>query len=473
MKLLKFTKFVNSLYPHEIEYLNSIAKFQDTDRINILKRISTNIHLHGAGLGYDITIDKRKYSSIMKWIQINLDKIDVDIFFYWMLELDRKIHFDNIRFEDEKKLLHYLKIIKPSSYYFIRFFEIVISYRDFILIRNKTENYSSIINFIKTNQYLYDESQKRNKALNIAATKIMKNNNIDEIQDSGKWEVLLKRITLNIKIDGFTRYKALIRLSFLYYHNKEYAKLKNVLESFDIELKTSAFYSKRILANYYNNVAILYRKMHNYEFSRTYGYYAIKQENTDFLRYTNNLCSVLLKLKKDDEALKLMKGIPPDIRKTASAYNRTRFMSFYMNSLFRNNKLKEAFVIGERYIENSYKEIINHSWDMFFSSYFQILIHLENYTKIQSIEKKFNLLNIGKYKREKGKYLPKIHWYYLLAQFEDGKIGYTKFQDNLIFSIKTLKNNNFDTEKIDTLLSEVSLFCPNLIKEVKKKSLKI
>jgi len=469
MKLLKFTKFVNSLYPHEIEYLNSIAKFQDTDRINILKRISKNIYLHGEGLGYDITIDKRKYSSIIKWIQINLDKIDVDVFFYWVLELDRKIHFDNIRFEDEKKLLHYLKIITPSSYYFIRFFEIVISYRDFILIRNKTENYSSIINFIKTNQNLYDESKKRNEALNIAATKIMHNND-DEIQDSGKWEELLKRITLNIKTDGFTRYKALIRLSFLYYHTKEYAKLKNVLESFDKELKTSAFYSKRILANYYNNVAILYRKMHNYEFSRTYGYYAIKQENTDFLRYTNNLCSVLLMHGKDYEALKLMKGIPNDIRTTASAYNRTRFMSLYMNSLYRNNKPKEAFVIGERYIENHYKEIINHSWDMFFSSYFQILIHLENFNKILSIEKKFNLLNIVKYKRERGKYLPNIYWYCLLAQFENGKIGFTKFQDNLISSITTLKNNKFDIKEIDSLLSEISLFCPSLIKEVKKKT---
>lgn len=468
MKLLKFSTFVISLYPHEIEYLNSISKFQDIDRINILARASKNIHLQGEGLAYDISIDKRKYSSMIKWMQINLEKIDVDVFFNWLLELDRKIYFDIIRVEDEKKILFYLKTVKPSSYYFIRFFEIVISYRDFILIRNKTENYLSTINFINKYQNLYYESKERNRRLNSAATQIMQNNNKGIIQDSSQWEALLIEITLDTEIDGFTRYKALIRLSFLFYYNKEYAKLKNILESFDKELKTSTFYSKRILANYYNNLAILYSKMHNYEFARIYGYYALKQENTDFLRYTNNLCSVLLKLSKNLEALKLMENIPKDIRKTASAYNRVRFMSLYLKSLFRNNKLKEALVIGESYIENYHKEIINHSWYMFFSSYFQVLIHTENFKKLLAIEKKFSLLNIGELKRKKRKCLPKIYCYHQLALFEDGRIGKIKFQENLIFTITILKKNNFDLKKIDILLSEISLFCPSLIKKVKK-----
>ena len=65
-KLSSFTKFANSLYPHESEYLLSNNKFIDVDNKRILDAIHYNCQNQLSPIAYDINIDKRKYDNVYR-----------------------------------------------------------------------------------------------------------------------------------------------------------------------------------------------------------------------------------------------------------------------------------------------------------------------------------------------------------------------------------------------------------------------
>ena len=67
-KLQKFTAFADTLLPHETEYLLSVQRFDDDERLAILRLIDYNCRNIYQFTPYGEEIDKRKYSHLKNWI---------------------------------------------------------------------------------------------------------------------------------------------------------------------------------------------------------------------------------------------------------------------------------------------------------------------------------------------------------------------------------------------------------------------
>ncbi len=123
-KLKKFSEFSNTIMPHEVDYLMSMQNFKDADNHNILDVLCHNSKFPNEPKRFNVDIDKRKYSKVMKWVNIKLQSIDVDSFFNMVSRLNNSIITDSISNDDEKNILDEIKNFK-SHYFFTEFYEMV------------------------------------------------------------------------------------------------------------------------------------------------------------------------------------------------------------------------------------------------------------------------------------------------------------------------------------------------------------
>jgi hypothetical protein len=91
--------------PHELLYINSIQQFENKETLDILSIINHNVKHPQQKLPYPVQYDKRRYSNLMKWIKDKLNSADVDVFFEWIMEMEKSINTDNILPKDEKKTI--------------------------------------------------------------------------------------------------------------------------------------------------------------------------------------------------------------------------------------------------------------------------------------------------------------------------------------------------------------------------------
>ncbi|MEZ4907783.1 MAG: hypothetical protein R2771_09150, partial [Saprospiraceae bacterium] len=113
-KLLKFNNYIDSLYPHELDYLMRIHRFEKGINFEILQKVYHNVYNPENRIELDITIDKRSYSYVKKWMENSLLKADVDIFHKWLLDTESLILNDNITPEREKEILNNIRVVEPS-----------------------------------------------------------------------------------------------------------------------------------------------------------------------------------------------------------------------------------------------------------------------------------------------------------------------------------------------------------------------
>ncbi len=468
-KLLKFTEFANSLYPHEIDYLLSIQQFSTSDNLKILNLVNYNCKNPLNTLPYDGSLDKRKYSYVKNWIEKNLKDIDVDQYYDWLIGIEKQVMTDAIMPEEEKDLLE--KTISTSSthYYFIRFYELLQHYRDYLLIRVRNQYYLPVSEYLEKYKDQYQLVTELNKKLNSATLDIIKQHSTAEnITESKHWEKFLKQTFANKNLDGYTRYRAVVRLTFLYYNYREFDKLKVLYDTLDKMFKTNIFYSKRILANYYANRAMMHLKLRELDHAEKYGYLSIRQHNSDYLFYLLNLCGVLLKEEKNKEAHKLMTESIPELKKTNSYYYKIGFVVFYIRTLLANNLIDKAVSYAETFLDGFKKEILKHRWHLFFSEYIRALFKAEKYSKILSISKRYNLVNKEKQFIGKAKYLPIIYWYSTVASYIEGAISEKKLQETIIKSGQSLIKHKYKLIKVNELLDELSGSLPRIAKHIKR-----
>jgi hypothetical protein len=315
-KLNKFTQFVNSLYPHETDYLLSIQQFDTQDNLKILNLINYNCKKPSVTIPYDITIDKRKYSYMKNWIVKNLSEIDVDLFYNWLIDMEKQVMTDAILPDEEKEILAKAKAIDHRHYCFLKFYELMQKYRDYLLIRMRKQYYQPVSDYLSKFEKKYQESYDLNKKLNSATVDIIKQHD-EANRDTEDWEDVLMATFYEEEIDGYTRYRAAVRLTFLYYNYRDFTKLRDIYENLDKMFKIGLFYSKRILANYYANRAMMHSKLNELDDAEKYGYLSIRQVNSDYLFYLLNLCSVLLSSQKNQEAYSLMTRSIPELKKNS------------------------------------------------------------------------------------------------------------------------------------------------------------
>ena len=464
-KLSKFSEFANALYPHELDYLLGVQKFEHPENLKILNLINYNVKNPCNTIPFDTSIDKRRYSYMKNWIESSLRAMDVDLFYDWLIGCEKRVLTDLIQADEEKELLKKTKEIDPTHYYFIRFYELMRYYRDCLIIRNRTDYYWTIENFLKANQTPYQTAIDINTRVNRATEDIV-GQYFQSQTESRQWEEFLQQVFFNKEIDGYTRYRSAVRLTYMYYNYRDFANLRSIYEELDKSFQVGIFYSRRILANYYANRAMMHSKLGELELAEKYGSLSIQHQNSDFIFYLLNLCGVLLKSKKNKDALQIMQKSIPQLRKTANYYYRIGFAAFYIRTLNANKMHAEAVDYAETF-HNSYKKEINKNrWHLFYNTYFQALSLNENFGKILSLSRRYNLVEKEKQQIGEARYLPILLWYTTLADYMEGNISAESMEQTIVRSCQLLVENNYKVRKIIDLLTELAEFAPEIFHRI-------
>ncbi len=421
-QLQKFTDFANSLLPHETEYLLHVQQLKDEERLKILQLVDYNAHHIGQFTPYDTSIDKRKYNHLQNWIQARLREIDVDEQFNRMLDMEQKIMTDSIRAEEEKDLLKSIRNYEHPTFYFSKFYEVVEHYRHFLLIRMRYNDHRLADDFLKTHRQNYLRAREVHEKLHDATLDIVGQYSGDGVE-SRQWEEWLTRVFYHPNLEGHIRYLALVRLVFISHNYRMYDLLREKFDFLDGEFSKGRYYSKRHLLNYYNNRLMLHSNFREYDRAVHFGYLSIRSKTHDYLFYVNNLCAVLMRLNRNQEALELMKKASAEAKKTKNFHSRVGYVAFYMEALNKNGLYKNAEGYGDSFLKAYAKEVLQYRWHLFFTVYLESLMHQGQHEKLLKIAQKYQLLERDKSYQANAGYLPAIPLYVSAAQFREGQLS--------------------------------------------------
>jgi len=470
-KLSIFTDFANTLFPHELEYLMAVQNFSKPLNLKILKLIYFNNTSSGKQRKpFDESIDKRTYSYLKNWITETLLKIDVDYFFDWLIKTEKKILTDVIVPSDEAVILSNINKMHPTNYNYIRFYELLQYYRDYLMVRNRTKYNKVVTDFLEVHHEQYYKLKNLNIKLDDVTARIVKRIEFYP-EEKENIEKFLSEIFFDETLDGYTRYRAVVRLTIHYYNNREFDKQAVVYQHLDNFFKTPIFYSKRILSNYYANRTMMHSKLNELEEAEKYGYLSIQNKNSDYLFYLINLCGVLLKQEKNSEALELMRKSIPELKKTNNNYYKIGFASFYIRTFIANKQIEEAVYYATQYFTTYRKEIFEHRWHLYCTTYLFALINAEKYNKVVSVCKRYNFLLKEKQRIDLPDYLPIIENYYYLSEYMEGKIDQDKLISSIVKSVKPLMKNSYRSQRMLEMIDELGDFLYDEMRKVKAKLL--
>ncbi len=464
-KLNTFTLFAEALYPHELEYLLSIQNFDKPENLRILKQIHHNTTSTDQR-AYDTKEDKRTYSYLKNWITYSLEKIDVDLFFQWLIATETKVLTDLIAPEDETQLLGFIKKMETTDYNFIRFYELVQYYRDYLLVRNRKKNIETVIEFLNRCKEHYHKLKNINLKLDELTAQIVQEKVFNPIE-SKAFEEYLKKIYFDETFDGYTRYRAVVRLTIFYYNNRQFDEQHQVYLHLDELLKTPLFYSKRILANYYANRAMMHQKRNQLQQAERFAYLSIQNRNSDYLFYLINLCGVLLKEGKNAEALNLMRQSIPELKNTNNNYYKIGFASYYIRTLIYNGIEQKAVDYATQYFDAYKKEIFEYRWHLFMREYIHALVVAEKYAKVLALCKRYKLIAKEKLRMERIDYLPIIQAYYYLAEYMENMITQEKLVQSITKTVHHAMSGKYQSQRINELLDELEPLIPDAIKVIR------
>lgn len=449
-KLQKFIEFTNSLLPHETAYLINQQKFIDEERFNILKQIDYNCQNIHQFTPYDEGIDKRTYSHLKTWISNRLEAIDVDVQYQWISEMDQKIMTDSILPVEEQKLLKAIRNYQHPMFFFMRFYELVQHYRQFLLIRIRYTDHKCTDDFLKKYETSYLYAKQTYEQLHLATQDIV-NHYKAASNESIQWEKWLTQNFYNQQLDGLNRYQALIRLNFIGFN---YRKFDTIVEKFDYldeQFKMGNYYSKRLLINYYGNRLLVHSKFRELGKAAYYGYLSIRSKNHDYLYYLTNLCAILLRQKKHKEALEIMKQGATEAKSTKNMHVKIGYIAFYIECLNACEHYKNAENYALTYLKAYAKEIKEYRWHLFFSAYLKAVLQQRKYKEVIAIIRQNRLLEKENEYQNKATYLPTILWFKAVAEYQEGIIG----QKELYEVLHAYKNLAFPDEGKQFLLDEL------------------
>ncbi|MCB0852312.1 MAG: hypothetical protein KDD63_08830 [Bacteroidetes bacterium] len=424
-RLKKFTQFADGLLPHETRYLLSVQQMVDPVKLEILRQIDENCQSSTPTIAYDESIDKRKYSHLKNWINRQLKAIDVDEEYAWMCDLEQKIHWDNINPKEEKDLLKFIRNYSHPIFNFIKFYEVVRQYRQFLLVRLRYTDHQFVDHFLREYQAAYERSQLVNQQLHQATRDIIDHYS-ENSSESIQWEKWLSDVFYDDYLDGFNRYTALIRLVFIAFNYNKYTRVKEMFDYLDQAFAEGKYYSRRILLNYYNNRLLLHTRLKELDLADYYGKLSIRGKNYDFIFYVNNLCSLLLQSGKVDESWNILRDALPSLKTTHNYHSRIGFVALYIKTLIMKEEYEKAYSYGEINLKAYEKEILRYRWHRFFVSYLECLLFLGKYSELVMVVNRYGLLDKEKNYKTRPHYLPTISWYFFLAQYQLGDLSFSR-----------------------------------------------
>jgi len=425
-QLQTFTDYTNTLLPHETEYLLSIQQFKDEQRLQILQLVDYNAQHIGQFTPYDTSIDKRKYNHLQNWITGRLQAADVDANFRWMLDMEQLIMTDSIQMEDEKQLLRSIRNYVHPGFFFVKFYELVEHYRHFLLIRLRYADHQLADAFLQEYRAAYQATRDVQERLHRATLDIVQQYS-GHRTGSKQWEDWLTTVFYDDVIEGHMRYMALVRLTFIAHNHREYDPLREKFDYLDQQFREGRYYSKRLLLNYYNNRLMLHSNFREYDRAIRYGYLSIRAKTHDHLLYVNNLCAVLMRQERNQEALELMKKAAPEAKQTKNFHNRVGYVAFYMEALNKNGLYKNAVNYGSTFLKAYTQEILQYRWHLFFSVYLESMLHRGQFEEVLRTIRKYKLRELDEGYRATASYLPVIPLYYEAARYKKGLLSRDRF----------------------------------------------
>lgn len=467
-KLQKFTEFAQALLPHETAYLLSIQQFDDKIKLAVLEQADHNCRLPDQNLPYDEAVDKRKYSNLKQWISERLHAADVDTAYEWLLDVERQIETDSIAPEGEERLLTLLGACTPTDYHFVKNYELALRYRHFLLIRMRYAEHRAVAEFLERFQAAYERAQEVRGKLHRATEDIVRQYS-SHAGESMHWEPWLTAVFYDESLDGWNRYMALVRLTFLYYNYRRFEPVREKYDYLDALFLQGKYYSKRLLINYYGNRLLLHSRFQEYDEAEYYGYLSVRVKTADYLHYVNNLCAVLLRRKKYNEALAVMKAALPESRGTHSFHNKIGFVAHYLRCLNHTGQYRAAENYAETYLRAYRKEIFEHRWHGFFVAYLETLLAQKNYLKLGRIVEKYQLLKRDETFAEKGSYLPTIPWLTILSAFKMHRLNQEQAQNALLQSLDRLALTPDKVAQIGELMQDIQPHVPELAEVVRRR----
>ncbi|GAA0892886.1 hypothetical protein GCM10009122_25650 [Fulvivirga kasyanovii] len=465
-KLKKFTEFAQNVLPHEASYLLKVQNFEDPEKLSILKLIAENSSDSTKALPFDPSIDKRKYSNIKKWILAKLEAIDVDIDFEWINEINRKVVTDAITPKEERELLRKISNYEHPVYNFMKFYELALNFRHFLLIRLSYDSHKAVNEFVKKYKAAYEEARDINERLHQATEDII-DHYASNRTESNCWEDWLKSVFYNQELDGNSRFLAVIRLTFMYFNYREFDKLKAVYDDLDEMLKGGKFYTRRILFNYYANRLMLHSKFDVSQQAEEYGYLSIRQKNSDHLQYLNNFSSILLRQGKIDEALNLMRESMTEMRSSNNFHSKIGFVAFYMKCLNLNGQPSDSEAFAESFLRMNKDHVLHKRWYIFFTAYLRSLMLQQKYEKVITVCKRYQLLQRDEADKRKLTYLPTVKWYYDVSRYMEGRMSDESLIESMNSTVDSFSNNRHKSAIVKDLFKDLKNHIPHLIDKIK------
>ena len=410
--------------------LENSAHFQDSDRASIFNTIKHNTFSKYTKKQFDLSVDKRKYSHLMKWTETKLDEHCTDKYYKRLNDFDNKIKTDTLSSEEEKELLKLIKNYSCHHFHFIRFYEVIKNYLNFLLVRVRLNDYELINRFVHNYHDDYIRSKDISNRMTQATSDIVTDYHNNRLsQNSLKWSPWLKRLFDDESIDGFNHYQVLILLSYL-------ALLKSDLlqqtvryyDKIEDRLKDGSYYSRKLLLNFYGNRQLILMKLHKYDEALYYGRLSIGKQGHDYIMYLNNYCFNLMKLGRPKEALTLLQDALPFVRQMTNKYNKSLFISSLAKCYNDNGQYMKARQYAENQLTQFERDILEHNWNKFFRTYLETLLTLGDYRHAKKTIKRYGLLEKESSELKVFSGYPYFKWIIALVDFKEGNTSGVQFR---------------------------------------------
>lgn len=449
-KLKKFTEFCETLLPHETAYLLDTFTSQDEERQQIMTTVFNASVQIDKKVEFDDSIDKRKYSKTLHWIRKQLQSIDVDKKLVWISNTLQAILLDQVTQSLEKQIINELKHASSSDFNFRLFYQVLLEYRHYLLIRMRYHTHEKVNNFIREHESAFERSKLIYDQLHQATSDIIGTGDARKTE-AIQWSRWLLNNFKDERLDGFTRYMSAIRYIFICVRYNSLQELESILMQLNDFFKNGNNYSKRLLVNFYDNMLVLYDRKKDYQNARYYGYLSIKYDHPDSIIYRNNLVNVLIKTQSFEEGLQVIEAADFKMNKTKNFHSSIGFIANYIRCLQKSNRINEAVNKGNVFL-NAYKKIIlTYRWHRFFSAFHGALLSDKQYREIIKNTEKFKLHIKEKenFNQKNSKLILTI--YYLIAKVSIDEISKQQFLQELNAMHQKEEMNQYDKELHDII----------------------
>jgi tetratricopeptide (TPR) repeat protein len=454
-KFKKFKLLIRNLLPHEVDYLLNSIKTSDPEKIEILTKVYNFVQRTNPEevLILNEGIDKRKYSKFLQQINLELGRIDVDQKLQWINETHELILLDKISPEREMSLMSAAKRFQSSDFNFMKFYDMLVSFKHYLLIRMRYNEYLIIDKLTQKYQYDYQKSKLVYEQLQQATLDIIGLGGAFK-KEAIQWKNWLFQNFKDHQLDGLNRHMSAIRYIFVCLRYGDLDDLGEALRMLDKFFENGANYSRRLLVNFYDNMLVYYDKMGNYAKARTYGYLSIKYDEDDSIIYRNNLTNLLIKNEQFYEALSVIESADFRIKKTRNFHSTIGFIANHIRCLTKTDRIKEAVVKGRVFLKAYTKNILKYRWHRFFAAYHGALLSQGLYSEIIKNTEKFKLKEKELSRSSKAQNKRILSLYYYIAQVQMKKIDSVQFTQFIKDLLLDHSLSNYDAE-LGTIINQM------------------